>query len=321
MNRRDALAGFAALVAARTLPAQVPARPPRVAFLFFGAPPPEGIGAEPIVRRLAAYGWVDRGKASFVARWARGDATAYAGLAGELAALAPDVCCAIGSDIAQTLVHAAPAVPVVFAVSDDPVANGMVASLARPGARATGVVFMSPELAGKRLEILREIAPGIRRVAVLTDSRHRALYLPPLERAAAALGLALTTSTFESPADFDAAFARAAGAEGVFVVPSRYSLAYAGRMAEIAAARRLPAISAYDAFARAGGLVSYGPTVDEVLARLATQIDRVLRGARPEDTPVEQPTRIALIVNRRTAATIGLAIPPALLARADEVIG
>ncbi len=322
MRRRDALASVAALAVAPALRAQSPSRPPRIGMLFFGERPAEGIAAEPIVRALAALGWVDGRNVALDVRYARGDRERYPALAAELGAAAPTVLFCIGSDILKAFARETSNVPVVFAVSDDPVANGLVATLARPGGRYTGVSFMSPQLAAKRLELLREFLPSMRRLAVMSDVGHHAIYMPELARAADAARIELSTFVYESPGDFAGVYtkAKAAGAEALFVMPSRYTLAYARQLADLSIEHRLPSISAYDAFARGGGLVAYGPTTADVLASAATFIDRILRGAKPADLPVELAPRIALIVNARTASALGLAIPPAVLARADEVV-
>jgi putative ABC transport system substrate-binding protein len=287
--------------------------------LFFGDPTP---GGEPIVRHLARLGWDEsRGTVAYEARFARGRRESYPALAAELSALPLDAQFTVGTDLLRALQPSASKVPVVFIVSDDPVATGLVASLAgRPGGRFTGVSFMSPQLAGKRLELLREIVPSLGRVAALTDAGHLGLYVPELERAAQALGVTVVPIAFEAPEEFPAAFARAraSGAQAMFVVPSRYTLAYAQRIASLAVEHRIAAISAYDSFARSGGLMAYGPTAEESTERAAAMLDRVLRGAKPADMPVEQASRIELIVNKDAVAAMKLTLLPSLQARVQR---
>ena len=317
--RRRLLAGLAAALPL-PLKAQAPRGSARVGMLYFGEPAP---GGEAIVRLLARHGWDEaRGNLSYVARYARGRRDAYPALAAELAAMPLDALFCIGTDILRVVQPLASRAPVVFVVSDDPVATGLVASLARPGGRFTGVSFMSPQLAAKRLQLLREVVPGLRRVAALTDPGHLGLYVPELERAARELGIAIVPVQFETTDEFPAAFAtmRTAGTEGLFVVPSRYTLAYAKRIGALCVEHGIPAISAYDAFARGGGLMSYGPTSEETLERAASILDRVLRGAKPADVPVEQPARVALLINAGAVSAMKLKVPPGFLARADEVI-
>lgn len=294
------------------------ATPLRVGMLFFGSAPAGGNGDQAIVRELASLGWIEGRTIGYAMRYANGRRESYPALAAELSRLPLDAIFCIGSDVARAFLGVEATVPVIFAVSDDPVASGMVRSLARPGGRFTGVSFMSPELAGKRLEILKAVVPALRRVAVLTDAAHDALYVPAFERAAGAMDVAPLPLHFEAASDFPAAFARAvsAGAQAMFVVPSRYTLAYARDLAALSIAHRLPAISAYDTFARSGGLMSYGPTMEESLKRAASFVDRVLKGASPATLPVEQPARHVLLVNRQAAAALSLALPESVLLQA-----
>ena len=319
--RRRVILGAVAAAFAGSASGQIPTRTARIGMLFFGAPPAGGNAAEPIVRQLTELGWVEGRNVEYAMRYAGGKREAFPALAAELSALPLDVIFSVGSDVARTFRPIASSTPVVFAASDDPVATGIVSSLARPGGRFTGVSFMSPQLAAKRLELLKEMLPAVRRVAVLTDPGHEA-YLPEFVRAAETMNVALTTIRFETAAEFAAAFAsaKAAGADALFVVPSRYTLAYGRQLAELSIKHRLPAISAYDAFARAGGLLAYGPTSQEMIVRAASFIDRILRGAKAGDLPVEQASGVALLVNATTAKALGLTIPPSILVRADEII-
>ena len=323
-RRRVVTACAGALAAAAwRVRAQPRAAPlPRIGVLNFGPSPAPGDPPDPIVRYLAQQNYVAGSSVVLETRYAEGDRAAYVRLGRELLQQTPDVLFLPGSDIGGLLAELAPTIPVVFAISDDPVAGGVVPSLSRPGGRVTGVTHMSPELAPKRLQILREAVPGLARVAVLHDPDHPALYYRDLEIAARAAGVTLVSTPYRSIGDFPAAFeaARHARAQAMFVEPDRATLAYAKRVAGLAIERRMPAISAYDAFVRGDGLLSYGATANEILGRAAAQIDKILHGTPPGELPVEQPVRFALVVNRRAADAMGLALPRTLVLRADEVI-
>lgn len=322
IGRRAFLAGACTLATSPWVRAQPARKVFRIGILNFGDVPPAGAPPEPIVAALARLGYADGRNVEYVRRYARGQRERFQALVAEILAQEPDLVYSAGSDIARTFKTAGPRVPVVFVVSDDPVASGVVAAMNRPGGMFTGVSMMSPELSGKRLELLAAALPALARVAMLYEPDHLAAYPAEMKAATARMGIALVPLAFRVPGDFPGALdaARAAGVDAVFVEPSRFTLAYAKDLGRLAIERKLPAISAYDAFARAGGLMSYGPRLDLVAERAAAQIDRILRGAKPADIPVEQPTRVALIVNLRTARALGLTLPQPLLLRADEVI-
>jgi putative ABC transport system substrate-binding protein len=317
--RRQLLLVLCAFVAGGRIAAA--AGPPRVGILNFGAVPAPDGAPEPIVRHLRALGYVEGTNIEYERRYAAGDRDRYPALAAELLRSKVDLIFAAGSDISRAFLRSAPRVPVVFIASDDPVESGLVQSLARPGGLFTGVSLMSPELGGKRLELMKETMPGLRRVAVMYDQHHE-FYLTQMHPPAAQLGVEIVALKFDGADEFASVFAAAkgAGADAMFVAPNRYTLVYAARIAALSVENRLPAVSAYDAFARAGGLLSYGPIQDDASVRAAAQIDRILRGASPLDLPVERMARIALVVNLRTARALGITIPQSLLLRADEVI-
>ena len=320
MKRRAFLAGALAAAASGGR-AQAPARTVRIGVLSFGNAPAPEAPSEPIVRHLRALGYVEGNNAVFEHRYAGGLRERYPQLAAELLRAGVDLIYAPGSDVARAFHDAGPGLPVVFVVSDDPVATGLVRSLPRPGGLFTGISLMSPELGGKRLEILKLALPALRRVAVLYDKGHE-FYLAHMRAPAEKLGVALLPLEFGGVPDFPGAFAALAreGAQALFVAPNRFTLFYAARLAELAIEHRVPAIAPYDVFANAGGLLSYGPIQDDAVMRAAALIDRILKGARPAEVPVEQPARIALVVNRRTAKALGVTLPQALLLQADSVI-
>jgi putative tryptophan/tyrosine transport system substrate-binding protein len=315
------VAGLAIALTAPGVRPQAPGRVMRIGVLSFGAPPAPGAPEEPIARHLRALGYREGSNVVFERRYADGVRERYPEFAAELLRSKVEVIFAQGSDVARAFRDAAPTVPVVFVVSDDPVATGLVQSLARPGGLFTGISLMSPELGGKRLEYLKLALPALHRVAVLYDKGHE-LYLTQMRSPAEKLGVALLPIEFAGIPDLPSAFAAAAleRAQAMFVVPSRFTLFYAARLAELSIQHRIPAISAYDIFANAGGLLSYGPIQDDAIVRAAALVDRILRGAKPAELPVEQPTRIALVVNKRTASALGMTLPQALLQQAERVI-
>ena len=322
-RRRLVCAAAAALaLSPLVVRAQAPARTVRIGILSFCDPPKPGTAADPITVALRRLGYVEGRNVAYVRRYAAGKRDAYTALARDLLHERLDVIYTPGSDIARAFAAESPRVPVVFAVSDDPVAGGLVQSLARPGGMFTGVTLMSPELAGKRLELLRMALPSLRRVAILYDPEHRATYMSDMKSAAERMGIDFLPIRFNEPGDFSNAFATATkyGADSMFIEPSRFTLVYARRLGELAIQHRIPAISAYDTFAHAGGLLAYGARYEEQAVRAAALIDRIVNGARPADLPVEQPTRFALVVNLRTAKALGLTMPDSLLLRADEII-
>jgi putative ABC transport system substrate-binding protein len=321
MKRREFLAGLAITLTASGVCAQAPSRVARIGVLSFGFAPASGASEEPIMRHLRALGYIEANNVVFDRRYAGGVRERYAELAVELLRSKADVIFAPGSDVARAFRDAAPTVPVVFVVSDDPVASGLVQSLARPGGLFTGISLMSPELGGKRLEYLKVALPALRRVAVLYDKEHE-FYLAQMRSPAQKLDVTLLPIEFSGVPDFPGAFAAATRerAEAMFVAPNRYSLFYASRLAELSIQHRIPAISAYDVFAIAGGLLSYGPIQDDAVARAAVLINKILKGAKPTELPVEQPQRVALVVNKRTAKALGIEFPRVLLLQADRVI-
>ena len=247
-------------------------------------------------------------------------------LAGEIVASRPDVIVTGTSGAAAAAQRATPTIPIVMAVSVDPVGLGVVKSLARPGGNITGQAILSPELSAKRLEILKEALPGISRVCMLWNaaagrpavSRH----LEVSDQAAQKLGLHLLRIEVVDAERLDAAFrdTRKANCTAIVTIQSALFQKWNGRLAELALKYRLPVLASESGFAEAGGLMNYGDSIDGAWRRSAAQVDRILRGAKPADIPIEQPTKFELVVNLKTARALGLEIPPSVLARADEVI-
>jgi putative ABC transport system substrate-binding protein len=215
-------------------------------------------------------------------------------------------------------------IPIVFVSLGDPIAEGWVASFARPGANLTGVAGLSPDLAGKRLELLRELVPSLAKVAVLWNPANSAeeVAVKATETAAHSLGMSITVEHVGSLSQFDQAFSAIArsGAEAVIVLPDPMFFTNRQQLVELSNRSRLPAIYFETGFVAAGGLISYGPDFTELFRRAAAYVDKILKGVKPGDLPIEQPTKFVLQINLKTAAAIGITAPTSILLRADEVI-
>jgi putative tryptophan/tyrosine transport system substrate-binding protein len=215
-------------------------------------------------------------------------------------------------------------IPIVTAIHGDPVGAGLAASLARPGGNVTGLSLIAPELSGKRLQLLKEVHPKAGRVAIIWNATNVAAsrYLAESRSAAPSLGLEIQSFEVRVPSDLDAAFGAvlAARPSACLTLPDGMLLAHAGRFVEFAARARIPALFPDHEFARAGGLIAYGPSLAAMFHRAATYVAKILRGANPADLPIEEPTKFELLINLKTAKALGLTISPSLLARADQVI-
>jgi putative tryptophan/tyrosine transport system substrate-binding protein len=244
--------------------------------------------------------------------------------AAELVALKVDVIVAGGSQAVLAAQPATKTIPIVMAGASDPIGTGFVASLARPGGNITGQSLLSSDLSGKRLELLKEVVAGLSVVAVLwnPDDPPAALSLRESRIAADLLGIKVESAMVRAPDEFDGAFASVAKAhpQALIALPAPLMNIHAGRIAELARRERLPSIALNSEFPQAGGLMSYGPDIADLYRRSAAYVDKILKGAKPADLPVEQPTKFDLIINLKTAKALGLTAPPTLLARADEVI-
>jgi ABC-type uncharacterized transport system substrate-binding protein len=257
-------------------------------------------------------------------RFADGKADRLPALAAELVRLKVDVIVSGGSTATQAARKATSTIPIIMSQDNDPVANGFVASLARPGGNITGLATLRSELSGKRLELLTEIVPKLRRVAVLGSSTNpgNAQSLRETEVAAGAFGVKLQYLDVLGPKDIESAFGAANNgrADAVLVLASPVLNSHRMQVVELAANRRLPAVYDRRDFGEAGGLMTYGVSVADLDRRAATYVDKILKGAKPADLPVEQPTKFELVINLKAAKQIGLTIPPNVLARADRVI-
>jgi putative ABC transport system substrate-binding protein len=273
---------------------------------------------------LEQLGWTDRRNVQIEIRWAAGDADRYRKFAAELTALVPDVILATGTPAVEALQRATRTIPIVFVAVVDPVGAGLVANLARPGGNTTGFSLYEYGQSGKSLELLKQIAPPVTRVAVLRDSANPAEIgqLAAIQTAAPSLGVELSAVGLREAGEIERAvteFARVAN--GGLIVPGS-SLANDHRelIIGLAVRHKLPAIYSDRIFVIAGGLVSYGPDRIDQYRRAAEYIDRILKGEKPADLPVQAPTKYELVINLKTAKALGLTVPPSVLARADEVI-
>jgi putative ABC transport system substrate-binding protein len=325
MDRRrfllTSLAG--ALAAPLVAGAQVARKSARVAFITTTSPE-NSTSAAAFRQRLAELGYVEGQNIVLEWRWGGGKTDRFPAFAAEVVRLPVDVIVAANTPAGVAAKKATQTIPIVIATMVDPVGDGFVTSLARPGGNITGLTLTTPELTAKRLQLLKEAIPTMSRVAYLAD-RNAGGYKPTrlaAETTARSLGVQLQVQEVGAPGDIDAAFASMIrqGADAT-LVPSGTML-YANRalVAELAQKRRLPTICAEREHADAGCLLSYGARIRDVFRSAADFVDRILKGARPADLPVQEPTTFELVINLKTAKALGLTIPPSLLARADQVI-
>jgi putative ABC transport system substrate-binding protein len=272
---------------------------------------------------LRDLGYVDGQSIAMEYRFAEGKVERLPELAAELVRLKVDVIVADAGVAARAAQHATETIPIVCTAFFDPVGQGFIASLARPGGNITGLSFGDPALMGKRLELLKEVVPGVTRVGYLWHAAPiTARSLQETERAARALGLQLHPVEVREPYPFDQAFATMAEAhvDALLMQPSGQFLTHRTEIVDLAVQKRLPVIFDVREFAEAGGLMAYGNSIPAVFYRLATYVDKILKGVKPAELPVEQAMKFELVINLKTAKALGLTIPPTLLFQADEVI-
>jgi putative ABC transport system substrate-binding protein len=326
LSRRSVLAGgFALLFAPLTAEAQAPAKVYRIGFLGVTRPEDATYALEAFRRGLRELGWVEGQNIVIEYRYADGRSERLPALAAELVGLKVDVIMAGSMPGIQAAKNATNTIPIVMGLSTDPVAEGVVASLARPGGNITGLTAVAGlEIIGKQLELLKEAVPGVRRVALLLNPANRThtLWGREAEAAGRALGLQLQRHEVRGPNELGGVFA-AIGRErasALFIPGDATFTILRGRIAELAAQGHLPTMSALRQYVEAGGLMSYGASITENFRRAAYFVDRILKGAKPADLPVEQPTKFELIINLKAAKALGITIPQSLLFRADEII-
>jgi putative ABC transport system substrate-binding protein len=303
--------------------AQQAGKLPTIAFL--GASTAEAVSpwTAALVQRLRELGWSEGRTAAIEYRFAENHSDRLADLAAELVRLRVDVIVTHSAEPVLAAKKATSAIPIVFGVAADPVGNGLVASLARPGGNVTGLSAQQTDIGGKRLELLREVVPDLRRLAIMANVGAPGAFLEMREVQAAAqtLGLEVATSEVRRVEDIAPAFDAFQGrVEALFVASDPLLSSNRARITNLAVAARLPTMYSLREYVVAGGLMSYGPNFPDLFRRAADLVDKILRGAKPADIPVEQPTKFDLVINLMIAKALGVTVPPSLLARADEVI-
>jgi putative tryptophan/tyrosine transport system substrate-binding protein len=323
MQRRQFITLFGGAAAAWPLSARAqPAKLPTIGFLGAGTSSAFSQWTAAFMQRLRELGWIEGRTVAIEYRWADGRAERFGEIAAEFVRLKVDVIVTVGSAVPATM-QATSTIPIVFAIAVDPVGTGMVASLARPGGNVTGVSMQSNELPGKRVELLREVLPNLTRLAVIANVGARGAVLELAEVRAVARKFDINIEVLEIRRAEDIAPAFGAlknGAQALYVCPDALVNANHARINTLALGARLPTIHAFRDFLGAGGLMSYGAKNTDLFWRAADIVDKILKGAKPADLPVEQPIKFELVVNLTTAKALGLTIPETFLLRADEVI-
>ncbi len=313
-----------ALAAPLAADAQPPPKVPRIGILWASPISANAHLREAFRQGLRELGYVEGRNVALELRYAEGKLDRLPDLAAELVRLKVDVIVAANTPTALAAKQATRTIPIVMALSGDPVESGLVASLARPGGNVTGLSLMAPELGGKRLQLLKEVVPRASRVAVLSNPNNpfTGLMVRETEAAARVLGVQLQAREIRAPEDIDRAFQAAirGRASALIVVDDGLVFTHRARIAALAAKSRLPAIYPFRESVEAGGLMSYATNFADSYRRAATYVDKILKGAKPADLPVEQPTRFELVINVKTANALGLTFPQSVLIRADQVI-
>ncbi len=329
MRRREFVLAFACGIAgARTALAQPQPGPRRLGVIMGEArnAPEYSAARAAFIEKLQSLGWREGGNLIVDERWAAGDKENAQAAADEITGLHSDVILAQSNSVVNAILSMTRALPIVFVHVADPVASGFISSLARPGANVTGVTNTEPSIGGKWLQFLKEATPTLNRAAMLvnpeTQPDRGAMFLRPFETAAGSLGIATVNGevhALEGVKSVMSGLATMPGG-GVIVIPDAFFASHSAQIVAFAEGLRLPTIYPYRYYVAEGGLLSYGVNNIDLLRQAAPYVDHILRGAKPAELPVQQPTRFQLVINLRTANSLGLALPPSLLARADEVI-
>jgi putative ABC transport system substrate-binding protein len=325
VKRREfiSLVGGAAAAWPLVARAQQAAKLLTIGFLGANTPSTDGQWVAAFVQRLRERGWIDGHTVAIQYRWAEGRAERAAEIAADLVRLKVDIIVTYATVPALAAKHATAAIPIVFATLSDPIGTGLVANLARPDANATGLSNQISDTAGKKLEFLREVVPGLRRLAILANVSNPAVVLEmgEVQVAARTSGLEVATSEIRRVEDIASAIDALKGrADALYVCADPLVNTHRIRVNTLALAARLPTVHGLREYVEAGGLMSYGANVPDLFRRAADYVDKILRGTKPGDLPVEQPTKFDLVINLTTAKTLGLTIPESFLLRADEVI-
>jgi putative ABC transport system substrate-binding protein len=294
-----------------------------IGFLGSGTSAAQGLWVTAFLQRLRELGWIEGRNLTVEYRWAEGNSDRAAEFAAEFVRLNVDVIVTYANPMVLATKQATSVIPIVFTAAADPLGTGIVASLARPGGNVTGLSVQQTDLAGKHLELLHDLIPGLRRLAIIVNTNNSAsiLEMHEVQAAARAIGLEAATLKIRRAEDIALALEELKGrAEALYVCIDTILFANRVRISTLAAGAHLPTMVSNREFVEAGGLMSYGPNFPDLFRRAGDYVDKILRGAKPADIPVEQPTKFDLVVNLKTAKALGIEIPPTLLARADEVI-
>jgi putative ABC transport system substrate-binding protein len=323
MRRRKFLGALGgAIVMPRVVRAQQ-AKMPTIGFILGGSSASQRTWADAFALGLRQLGWIEGRTIVIEHRWADGRKDSSAEIVSEFVGRKIDVIVSGGTEGALAAKQATSVIPIVFAVAGDPIGTGLVASLARPGGNVTGLSNLAVDLAAKRVQLLREVLPNLRRLGILANANYSgaAIELNEIKAAAGALGLDIVPFEMRRAEDIAAAFEAFDGrVEAVYVLGDAFASTNRIRISTFALASRLPTMCAQRDYIEVGGLMSYGPNFPDLCRRAASYADKILRGAKPADLPVEQPTKFDLVVNLITARALRVAVPHSLLARADEVI-
>jgi ABC-type uncharacterized transport system substrate-binding protein len=326
MERRSFISGITVglLAAPLAAEAQPAGKVPRIGFLSPASSTSAPHILEAFRQGLRDFGYVEGQNIVVEYRWAEGGAERLPVLAAELVSLKVDVIVASGTPAPLAAKNATKTIPIVMASAGDPVGAGLVASLARPGGNVTGQSTLTPDLGRKRLQLVKELLPGVSRVAVLWNAAnpYTVLLVREIEAAARTLKVQIQSLEVRGPDDFENVLPTAiSGRAGALaVVDDPLTVSYRTRIVSFASQHRLPAIYGFREFAEAGGLMAFGANLADLYRRAPIYVDKILKGAKPADLPVEQPTKFELVINLKTAKALGLTIPPSLLQRADQVI-
>jgi putative tryptophan/tyrosine transport system substrate-binding protein len=325
LKRREFIALLGGAAATRPLAAraQQAARRPTIGYMGANTPVVESQRTAAFVQRLRELGWIEGRNVAVEYRWAEGRNERFAEIAAELVQLKVEVIVTAGTAAVVAAKQATSVIPIIFALGGDPVGTGLVASLARPGGNVTGLSQQSTDLAGKRVELLREVVPGLGRLATMANIGNplAVLEMREVHAAARTLGLEVATSEIRRAEDIAPAFDALKGrADALYVVADPLVTSNRIRINTLALGARLPTMHGQNDNVEAGGLMSYGANFPDLYRRAADYVDKILRGTKPADIPVEQPTKFDLAINLTTAKALGLKIPESFLLRADEVI-
>ena len=323
MKRRDFITVLGGAVASPLVAlAQQPGKLPTIGFLGSSSAAAWEPWVAAFEQRLGELGWIEGRSIAIARRWADGRTERFAEIAAEFVRLKVDIIVTAGSAVPQAK-RATSTIPIVFAVAADPLGGGLIESLSRPGGNVTGLSIQSNDLAAKRIALLSEVIPGLRRLAILANVGYAAsaLEMRGVQETARAMGLEADTLEIRRPEDIAPAFATlTSGAQALYVCIDSLVNANVRRINDLALGLRLPTISNAREYAEADGLMSYGPSYQDLFRRAAALVDKILRGAKPAEIPVEQPTKFELVFNLKTAKALQIEVPSRLLLTADEVI-